>query len=43
MVLLTHRTARRSAWQRVLLSFFIGQLLVAFLVLVVYLGRHAGT
>ncbi|MFJ9413405.1 hypothetical protein ACIRPT_04485 [Streptomyces sp. NPDC101227] len=38
-----HRPVRHSAWRRVLLSILVGQLLLVFLALVVYLGRHAGT
>ncbi|MFJ6749194.1 MULTISPECIES: hypothetical protein [unclassified Streptomyces] len=34
---------RRSLWRRILLYIVVTQLLLVFLVLVVYLGRHAGT
>ncbi|MFF0622813.1 DUF6126 family protein [Streptomyces sp. NPDC004296] len=47
-VLVTHRAAaheaaRRSLWIRVLLYIAVTNLVLVFLVLVVYLGRHAGT
>ncbi|MCZ1005892.1 hypothetical protein O1L68_02925 [Streptomyces lydicus] len=42
-VLLTHRAPRRSAWRQVLLSIVVTHLLLVFLALVIYLGRHAGT
>lgn len=42
-VLLTHREPRRSLWHRVLLYIVVTNLVLIFLVLVVYLGRHAGT
>lgn len=42
-VLLTHRAPRRSPWRQVLLSIVVTQLLLVFLALVIYLGRHAGT
>ncbi|MEV7471250.1 hypothetical protein AB0O20_32805 [Streptomyces kronopolitis] len=42
-VLLTHRASRRSRWRRVLLQMLVTQLLLLFLAMVVYLGRHAGT
>ncbi|MEU9113224.1 hypothetical protein AB0D04_15925 [Streptomyces sp. NPDC048483] len=38
-----HRTMQHSVWRRVLLTILISQLLIVFLALVVYLGRHAGT
>ncbi|ARF54039.1 hypothetical protein [Streptomyces gilvosporeus] len=38
-----HRPAQRSVWQRMLLTVLVGQVLLLFLALVVYLGRHAGT
>ncbi|AIA02052.1 DUF6126 family protein [Streptomyces noursei] len=46
-VLVTHRAtahgaARRSLWIRVLFSIAVTHLVLAFLALVVYLGRHAG-
>ncbi|WP_246102253.1 hypothetical protein [Streptomyces piniterrae] len=41
--LLTHRTVRRGLLRRVLLYILISQLLLVFMALVVYLGRHAGT
>ncbi|QHC22477.1 hypothetical protein [Streptomyces sp. GS7] len=47
-VLVTHRTAtyeaaRRSLWIRVLFAVAVTNLVLAFLAMVVYLGRHAGT
>ncbi|MFI1205510.1 DUF6126 family protein [Streptomyces sp. BHT-5-2] len=47
-VLVTHRAAaheavRRSLWIRALLYIAVTHLVLVFLVLVVYLGRHAGT
>ncbi|MCW7983891.1 hypothetical protein YWIDRAFT_04902 [Streptomyces sp. SceaMP-e96] len=42
-VLLTHRAPRRSLWRRVFLYFVVSHLLLVFLALVIYLGRHAGT
>ncbi|MEU8686238.1 DUF6126 family protein [Streptomyces sp. NPDC048611] len=42
-VLFTHHTPRRSLWRRVFLYFVVSHLLLVFLVLVIYLGRHAGT
>ncbi|MCK7625161.1 DUF6126 family protein [Streptomyces sp. RS10V-4] len=47
-VLVTHRAAaheaaRRSLWIRVLLYIAVTHLVLVFLALVVYLGRHAGT
>ncbi|MCZ0996669.1 hypothetical protein O1L44_31820 [Streptomyces noursei] len=38
-----HEAARRSLWIRVLLHIAVAQLVLVFLALVVYLGRHAGT
>ncbi|GGX41065.1 DUF6126 family protein [Streptomyces noursei] len=38
-----HEAARRSLWIRVLLHVAVTQLVLVFLALVVYLGRHAGT
>ncbi|MFI9051892.1 hypothetical protein [Streptomyces sp. NPDC053427] len=38
-----HRTVQRGVWRRVLLAILVSQLLIVFLALVVYLGRHAGT
>lgn len=42
-VLLTHREPQRSLWRQVLLCIVVTNLVLVFLVLVVYLGRHAGT
>ncbi|MFG2831395.1 hypothetical protein [Streptomyces sp. NPDC048434] len=42
-VLLTQRAPRRSLWRQVLLSIVVTNLLLVFLALVIYLGRHAGT
>ncbi|MFI2262603.1 DUF6126 family protein [Streptomyces tubercidicus] len=42
-VLFPHRAPRRSLWLRVLLYFVVSHLLLVFLALVIYLGRHAGT
>ncbi|MFK0263471.1 hypothetical protein ACIQU1_19310 [Streptomyces angustmyceticus] len=42
-VRLTRRAPRRSPWRQVLLSILVTQLLLVFLALVIYLGRHAGT
>ncbi|MEU6331079.1 hypothetical protein SAMN05216511_6530 [Streptomyces sp. KS_16] len=42
-VLLAHRAPRRSPWRQVLLSIVVTHLLLVFLALVIYLGRHAGT
>ncbi len=42
-VLLAHRAPRRSLWRQVLLSIVVTNLLLVFLALVIYLGRHAGT
>ncbi|KPC60858.1 hypothetical protein [Streptomyces chattanoogensis] len=38
-----HHTVQRSVWQRAMLAILVSQLLILFLALVVYLGRHAGT
>lgn len=42
-VLLTHRAPQRSLWRQVLLYIVVTNLVLIFLVLVIYLGRHAGT
>ncbi|GAB7035093.1 hypothetical protein JCM4914_65540 [Streptomyces platensis subsp. malvinus] len=42
-VLVTHRPPRTGPLRRVLLSILVTNLLLLFLALVVYLGRHAGT
>ncbi|GAA2326552.1 hypothetical protein Scani_43880 [Streptomyces caniferus] len=42
-VLLTRPAPRRSPWRQVLLSIVVTNLLLVFLALVIYLGRHAGT
>ncbi|BDM68965.1 hypothetical protein HEK616_24520 [Streptomyces nigrescens] len=42
-VLVTHRAPRTGLLRRVLLSVLVTNLLLLFLALVVYLGRHAGT
>ncbi|MCL7493023.1 MULTISPECIES: hypothetical protein [Streptomyces] len=42
-VLLAHPAPRRSLWRQVLLSIVVTNLLLVFLALVIYLGRHAGT
>ena len=42
-VLLTHRAPRHRLWRRVLLHIVVTQLLLLFLAMVIYLGRHAGT
>ncbi|MFI0715850.1 hypothetical protein ACH4SK_35585 [Streptomyces inhibens] len=42
-VLLTHRAPRPSPWRRVFLHIVVTNLLLVFLALVIYLGRHAGT
>ncbi|UZJ32616.1 hypothetical protein [Streptomyces endophytica] len=42
-VLITHRAPRTGLLRRVLLSVLVTNLLLLFLALVVYLGRHAGT
>ncbi|MFE1173874.1 DUF6126 family protein [Streptomyces sp. NPDC058773] len=42
-VLLTHPAPRRSLWRRLFLYVVVSHLLLVFLVLVIYLGRHAGT
>ncbi|MFF4607720.1 hypothetical protein ACFY12_33905 [Streptomyces sp. NPDC001339] len=39
----TPRTPRRSRWRQVLLSIVVTHLVLVFLALVIYLGRHAGT
>ncbi|WP_043263247.1 hypothetical protein [Streptomyces sp. CT34] len=39
----TYEAARRSLWIRVLLGVAVTNLVLVFLALVVYLGRHAGT
>ncbi|WP_280525066.1 hypothetical protein [Streptomyces inhibens] len=42
-MLLTHRAPRPSPWRRVFLHIVVTNLLLVFLALVIYLGRHAGT
>ncbi|MEU8997855.1 hypothetical protein AB0C95_24015 [Streptomyces caniferus] len=42
-VLLTRPAPRRKPWRQVLLSIVVTNLLLVFLALVIYLGRHAGT
>ncbi|MGW1379688.1 DUF6126 family protein [Streptomyces sp. NPDC002446] len=42
-VLLTHRAPRHSLWRRIVLTVVVTNLVLIFLALVVYLGRHAGT
>ncbi|MFD8548095.1 hypothetical protein [Streptomyces sp. NPDC059649] len=42
-VLVTHRPPRTGPLRRILLSVLVTNLLLLFLALVVYLGRHAGT
>ncbi|MFE7312034.1 DUF6126 family protein [Streptomyces sp. NPDC057555] len=41
--IVAHEAARRSLWIRVLLYVAVTHLVLLFLALVVYLGRHAGT
>ncbi|MFH8570179.1 DUF6126 family protein [Streptomyces sp. NPDC017993] len=43
MTLPSRRAVRRSAWRRILLTIVVTHLVLVFLALVIYLGRHAGT
>ncbi|MEU5208419.1 hypothetical protein [Streptomyces sp. NPDC020742] len=42
-VLFAHRPSRRSPLRQVLLYIVVTNLVLVFLALVIYLGRHAGT